>query len=74
MIESPLMDRLRAIMARQTTHENIISFLESRFGSVPDDLADRLRATEDDARLKDILRFAATCPDLEAFRVRLISA
>jgi hypothetical protein len=53
--------------------ESIVENLAVRFGSVPDDLQAQITAITDDARLTDLHRFAITCTDLEAFRVRLMS-
>ena len=66
MIESPLIDELVA----KTRAEDILDFLEGRFDSRPDDLADELRALGE-KELKALNRFAAVCPDLEAFRARV---
>jgi hypothetical protein len=66
MIESPLIDELVA----KTRAEAILDFLESRFDSRPDDLADELPALGEQ-ELKALNRFAAVCPDLEAFRARV---
>jgi hypothetical protein len=66
MIESPLIDELLA----KTRTEGILDSLESRFGTRPDDLTDELRSLGE-KELKALNRFAAVCPDLEAFRDRV---
>jgi hypothetical protein len=38
---------------------------------VPADLSSRLRPLLDEDKLQELVRFAADCPDLEAFRTRL---
>ncbi len=69
MIESPL---IQEIVAR-TKHETIVQFLDGRFGAVPADVAVQLKGILDEERLEDLTRYAARCPDLEAFRARLSS-
>ncbi len=71
VIESPLLNRILAQKARQTTQANILRFLKMRFGTVPDEIAEKLQTVEDDSRLEDLLDFTAICSDLEAFRVRM---
>jgi hypothetical protein len=72
MIESPLLDRILAQKERQTKQADILRVLKARFGSVPDDLAEKVRAINDLSRLEELLDFTANCHDLEAFRLRLI--
>ena len=69
MIESPL---IQEIVAR-SKHDSIVQFLEGRFGSVPADITLRLGEILDETKLEDLTRYAARCPDLEAFRARLSS-
>jgi hypothetical protein len=69
MIESPL---IQEIVAR-SKHEAIVLFLEARFGAVPADVTVHLTGILDEQRLQDLTRYAARCPDLEAFRARLSS-
>jgi len=69
MIESPLIQELMA----QRSHKAILSFLEVRFKSVPAEIARNLESIVDEQKLDDLARFAAECPDLEAFRLRLPS-
>ena len=72
MIESPLIDELFAEKAReiscQTASRNVLTILETRFGAVPDEVADQVRSVADDDRLTDLVRKAASCHDLESFR------
>jgi predicted transposase YdaD len=67
MIESPL---IQEIVAR-TKHEAILQFLEGRFGTVPADVAVRLRGILEEQILRDLIRHAALCPDLDSFRAIL---
>jgi hypothetical protein len=69
MIESPLIKQILA----ENTHERILQFLDARFGSVPLELTTRLRRIRNEKRLTDLVRYAAVCPNLEAFRTRLLS-
>jgi hypothetical protein len=67
MIESPL---IQEIVVR-TRHEAIVCVLEARFGAVPSEIVTALQAIVDEMKLDALIRWAATCPDLEAFRSRL---
>jgi hypothetical protein len=69
MIESPLIQELMA----QNGHEYILTFLEGRFGTVPPELVVQLRSILDEQKLRELSRFAAQCPDLEAFRAKINS-
>jgi hypothetical protein len=69
MIESPL---IQEIVAR-TKQEAIMLFLEGRFGSVPVDVAMQVNEILEQERLRDLVRYAARCPDLEVFRTHLKS-
>ncbi len=76
MIESPLIQEVlqeilaekTAEKARERAHRDILTFLETRFGLVPPDLAAELQSVTEDDRLTDLVRKAASCPDLESFR------
>jgi hypothetical protein len=56
---------------REITIENLVAFLAARFGADAEAVRSDLKAIKDDARLKGLLRLAATCPDLGAFRNQL---
>jgi hypothetical protein len=71
MIESPMVQELLAETAQQTMHRAILKFLETRFGPVPADVSAAVRLTVDEAALDTLLRLAAYCPDLDAFRAHL---
>jgi hypothetical protein len=70
MIESPLLDELKAEWARETTRKDILKFLEARFGIAPRALEAELK-TVDEARLDDLLSLAATCRTLGSFRKKV---
>jgi hypothetical protein len=67
MIESPIFAEWWA----QATQQAIQEVLEPRFGPLPPEIAVRLQAVFDNARLRELSRTAALCPDLEAFRAKL---
>lgn len=74
-IESPLIAEWEALFEQRGevkgTQDAIITFLETRFGPVPDDLTAAVRAVKEKEGLTDLNRFAVNCPDLEAFRLHL---
>ncbi len=67
MIESPLIQELLA----ERRHEDILLFLEGRFGPVPGDIKPAVQAIQDELQLRELLLWASRCSDLEAFRSRL---
>jgi hypothetical protein len=69
MIESPLIEDLQA----EAMQEAILDFLEGRFSTVPADLAGHLRKVRSQKKLKELAKYAGRCPDLEAFREKLLS-
>ena len=81
-IESPLIAEWEALFEQRGEQRGelkgiqdaIVTVLEARLGSVPNDFTSALRAVTDKVRLTDLNRFAATCSDLEAFRLRLAGA
>lgn len=82
MIESPVLDEVKEILRKQyeaeftakATRRAIRATLEARFGVVPEARVAALDAIADDARLKELVRLAATCPDLDAFAAGLASS
>jgi hypothetical protein len=71
MIESPLIEELMAQSWQDAFHQAIVGSLESRFGSVPPDVAAAIRLIADKHKLAELNRVAATCHDLEAFRAAI---
>jgi hypothetical protein len=69
MIESPL---IQEIVVKER-HKALLLFLEGRFGSVPADLAQAVRAVTKERRLDALMKYAGRCHDLEAFRAKLLS-
>jgi hypothetical protein len=75
MIESPLIDELKAEWTREATRETLvkamIDILAARFGPKAEALEDKLKGIEDQARLEELVRDAATCRTISSFRKRL---
>jgi hypothetical protein len=71
MIESPLIQELLAENTQATLHTAVLGILEARFGTAPLDLTQAVNAVTDQAKLRDLVKHAAVCPDLDAFRTRL---
>jgi hypothetical protein len=75
MIDSPVLDEVKALMyARahvRTLQEAILACLEARFGIVSSAQVESLSKVEDAGRLKELVRLAATCADLDAFAAGL---
>jgi hypothetical protein len=71
MIESPVLQQLKAEWTYEAERKTIIKFLVARFGDEAKDLRARLDMIDDEAQLQQLAEAAATCPDLDAFRKRL---
>ena len=69
MIESPLVDELKA----EWTRETLIHFLVARFGPKAEALETEIKGISDEARLKELIKHAATCRSLSSFRKQLAS-
>ncbi len=67
MIESPILRRFVA----ERTHKFVFAALEARFGPVPDDIRDAVRAIKKDYHVEALHEAAMRCVDLEAFRQAL---
>lgn len=67
MIEAPILVEL--LSERQ--HNTILSFLEARFGDVPNRLTAKLRKITDEKKLIELARHAALCSDLKSFESHL---
>jgi hypothetical protein len=68
MIESPVLIELLEETERVTRQFGILMVVEARFGDLPDDMAGQVLSIESLDHLKDLVRQAATCPDLDTFR------
>lgn len=71
MLELPFLQEFRQEFRAERAHKDILMVLGARFGSVPGGLEDELRPIEDDAKLDELIKWAAKCPDVAAFRSRL---
>lgn len=79
MIESPVLDEVKEILKKRyeaegaakariaTLRETIRANLEARFGTVPAERVVALETIADEVRLKELIRLAATCADVDAF-------
>ena len=66
MIESPLQE-----IVAEALHKSILRALQTRFGDVPRDLEQQVRAVADEDRLIELSGIAASRPTLDALRQRL---
>ncbi len=73
MIESPLLQELKAEWTQETKIRNIMKFLAARFGSKAKALETEINAINDEARLEELVELAATCRTLGSFRKQLAS-
>ena len=71
MIESPVLQELKAEWTREANRRSIVDFLVARFGPQAEDIATQLETIADNARLKELLKLAAVCSDLPSFRKEL---
>jgi hypothetical protein len=71
MIESPYFQGFLDRKERETRQLDIEETILVRFGKLSDDARARLQGVTEEAKLRDLLRFAAICLSLEAFVERL---
>ncbi len=71
MIESPLIDELKAEWTQETRIESLMTVLVGRFGSKAEALERELKAIGDERRLKELLKHAVTARTLSSFRKQL---
>jgi hypothetical protein len=68
--------RRRELIAEKT-HETLIKAIIdiriARFGSKAEAIETELKAIDDDTRLQELIKHAATCPTLSSFRKRVKS-
>jgi hypothetical protein len=69
MIESPLLQKMRA----ETIQELTLDALKRRFGTVPRDVAKRLREIVDESKQRELHGIAISCPNMEAFREAVLA-
>ena len=61
MIESPVLQQLKAEWTQEGERKAIIKFLVTRFGDEAKDLRAKLNMFDDEARLEELVEVAATC-------------
>jgi hypothetical protein len=71
MIESPLIKELVEEAQAEAKQQDIIGFLESRFGPLSEAFTSSLRGITDVKRLNELVRLAGRCADLPAFEKHL---
>jgi hypothetical protein len=71
MIESPMLQQLKAEWTYEAHRKDVIKFLVARFGDEAKDLRAKLDMIDDEARLEELVEAAETSPDLETFRRQL---
>jgi len=74
MLEVPFLDEIVMEKACETARLDIMTVLEARFGEVPVDLAEEIESIDAEKQLRGLVRLAASCPDLDAFRNGLTSS
>ncbi len=82
MIESPVRQQLKDEWTREAAHEaaletrrrSIVDVLVARFGTAAEEVDSLMESINDDSQLKELVTFAAVCPELEAFRRRVSHA
>jgi len=67
LTESPLIQELWA----ERGQNHVLAALKARYPSVPQDLVASVRSIEDGEQLLKLSEVAATCPDLDAFRLAI---
>ncbi len=68
MIESPVLMEVLA----ERAHRMILRLLQDRFGQIPKEIVDALKAVRDEDRLDELVSIGGRCGSLEEFRQRLI--
>jgi hypothetical protein len=72
MLEVPFLDEIvmekTRETARKTAQQDVATVLEARFGDVPGDVVEGIESIDDETQLRSLVRLAASCPDLAAFR------
>ena len=57
----------------ESKQDAILDVLRARFNEPPADVVKHLRKVAKEKRLNDLVRYAAICPDLQAFLDRLLN-
>ena len=62
MLEVPFLDEIVMEKTREMAQQDIITFLEARFGDAPGDVVEGIESIDDHAQLRGLARLAASCP------------
>jgi len=73
MIESPVLQELKAEWTREDKRRTIVDFLVERFGPQAEEAATQLETIADDARLKELIKLAAVCSDFQSLWKELMA-
>jgi hypothetical protein len=71
MIDSPLLKERIDEKVAEGRQQDVLEFLEARFGLVPLEVVQRIKEVTSADHLSLLIKQAARCPDLEAFRQAL---
>jgi hypothetical protein len=71
MIESPVLQELKAEWTREGTRSALVDLLVARFGTQAEEIATQLETIADDARLRELVKLSALCSDLPSFQKEL---
>jgi hypothetical protein len=71
MIESPVLQQLKAEWTREAHRRDIIDVLVTGFGTLAEVVETDLNIIDDEKRLKKFVKLATACNDLEVFRGQL---
>jgi hypothetical protein len=71
MIESPLLEEIRAEGRAEGSATILLRTLAARFGTLPERVEQRVRGVRDEKRLQALAPIAATCAHLEEFEAAL---
>jgi hypothetical protein len=71
MIESPLLQELKEEWTREGEIRALLTFLTGRFGAKAESLEIELKSIDDEAHLRELVKHAAKCRNLAAFRKML---
>ncbi|MCI0459436.1 MAG: hypothetical protein L0Z62_21005 [Gemmataceae bacterium] len=69
MSEFPIIQEI----VTEKLQDQILEFLKGRFEEVPAELVKLVRSVQKEKKLAQLSRYAGACPDLKAFRARLLS-
>jgi hypothetical protein len=69
--DSPLIQQLLAEHVTAARRKDILIALTARFGPLTEELREALQVIENKSKLDELVRSAASCPDLATFRARL---